>query len=131
MSRVWVAHDRGEMDFSGALKHGKLVRVFTGEFNPFELLQPMRYVRDLMRQQSTSSDWLILCGNSLACALLAVEYSKLWHKLPVLVWHARRKEYVTRSVPGLPLYDTGLPDLSCLSCGKDHNGLPCPQLEVG
>jgi hypothetical protein len=98
---VWVVHDRGGYDFSDASQYGEVKTLFRGEFNTFDLHGSWSYVQKRFSQESSKDDWLIIVGSNIACAIAAIAYAQQWGHLPVLVYHAKRREYVQRELAGL------------------------------
>lgn len=97
---VWIAHDKGGYDFSKASMHGELRRVFRGEFNPFDLTAARRHAEEILKD-SQPEDWIIGVGNGLAQVIVALVFSRLHDRLPVLVYHTQRFEYVKRELTAL------------------------------
>lgn len=95
---IWISQDRRELDFSAAGRFGKLRAVFDRQFNPFDLPAELERVRKLVHEESGPHDWLILAGSGVTCSLLSLVYSERWGRLPLLIYHTNRREYVKREV---------------------------------
>lgn len=99
-TNVWIVHDKGGYDFSQAAVHGALRTIFKGEFNPFDLHGAHEQASSML-EASTPDDWLIGVGAGIAGMIVAVEFVRRHDRLPVLVYHTQRREYVKRDLTGL------------------------------
>lgn len=96
---VWIIHDKGGYDFKQAESIGQLKTIFKGEFNPFDLHGARRHAEEVLKD-STPNDWLIGVGNGVAQQVAALVFVRLHDRLPVLVYHSHRREYVRRDLDG-------------------------------
>lgn len=94
---VWICHDKGGLDFSKAAAHGELRAVFKGIFNPFDLAAAKQHAEQVLAD-SQPSDWIIGVGNGIAQMLVAAEFIHRHDRLPVLVYHTQKFEYVKRDL---------------------------------
>jgi len=96
---VWITHDKGGFDFKGAEQHGELRAVFKGEFNPFDLHAARRIAEEALKD-SHANDWIIAVGSGIAGIIVAQAFIARHDRLPLLVYHAQRHEYVKRDQTG-------------------------------
>lgn len=94
---VWVIHDKGGYDFSKAAEHGEVKVVFKGEFNPFDLPAARHRAEECMKE-SGPHDWLIAVGSGIADIIVAQAYIAQHDRLPLLVFHSQRRDYVKREL---------------------------------
>jgi hypothetical protein len=94
---VWITHDKGGFDFKGAEVHGELRPVFKGEFNPFDLHAARFHAEETMKE-SSQQDWLIIVGSGIAGIIVAQAFIARHDRLPLLVYHVHRREYVKREL---------------------------------
>jgi len=100
---VWIIHDKGPgYDFSQAAAHGNVKTVFKGEFNPFDLHSAQQQAQEVLAT-STPDDWLVGVGSGIASMIVAMEFVRRHGRLPILVYHTQRHEYVKRDLTGLKL----------------------------
>lgn len=92
---VWICHDKGGFDFTKAEVHGEVRSVFKGDFNPFDLHAAMRIAEEILKD-SHANDWVIPIGNGVAQMVVALAFVAKHDRLPLLVFHAQRCEYVKR-----------------------------------
>lgn len=96
---IWLTHDKGGFDFKAAEVHGELRAVFKGEFNPFDLHDARRKAEEAMKG-SHPTDWIIIVGSGIAAAIVTQAFIARHDRLPLLVFHAQRCEYVKRELTG-------------------------------
>ena len=98
-STVWVVQKGSGKDFSDAQRFGCIKELFEPNgISPFNVKALYEFATQRFLAESGPNDWLILTGNVPAIAAAAVAYQKIWGRLPLLVYHANRREYVEREV---------------------------------
>lgn len=95
---VWVAHDRGQLDFSQLKQFGEARPVFGVEFNPFNVRDALAAAVTLFAEKSRANDFLVMAGNGVACALALSAYQARWGKAQLLIFHAGKRQYFPREI---------------------------------
>lgn len=92
---VWLVHDKGQMDFSGAKRFGERFETIWGTgHSPFNLRALAEHAEARFEQYGSREDWLLVCGNTVFNVVAAEVFGRKFGCLRLLVWHAERREYV-------------------------------------